>query len=186
MVKQEKDYLKQQKKKYLRYTIYWTIGVLAVFVIGIAITGERANYFTLASGLLVVGLALHFSRFMAYRKFKDGDEDYSNYLEGMKGDYNIIHSAVIPDVRATLLVEHIVVTSRNIYFLCYNEQMLKHNRLALENRLLAKGISLKAIQFVKVDTMNALKNIALKIEKDAYFASEALEEKTQIVQELLM
>ena len=186
MIKQETDYIKKQKKKYSIYTGIWTLVVVIVYGIGIMITGERANIFTIISGFLVIGLALSLSRLCVYLKFKDGNSREGEILETMKGSYSLFHSCIIPDARATILIEHIVVTSRSIYFLVCNEEVLKKNRLWLENRLKAKGIEIKQIHFVKLDTENNLKNTMVKIEKDACYTSEKLEEHTQLIQELIM
>lgn len=186
MIKQEKDYIKKQKKKYSIYTLIWTLVVLGTFGIGIWITGDRANIFTIIAGFLVIGLALSLSRLCVYLKFKDGNAAYGTLLETMKGNYSLFHSCVIPDARTTVLIEHIVVTSRSIYFLVYDEEVLKKNRLWLENRLKAKGVALKQIHFVKLDHENSVKNTMVKIEKDACYTSESLAEYTQLIQELIM
>ena len=186
MIKQEKDYIRRQKKKYGIYTLIWTIVVLGFYGIGIIITGERANIFTIIAGFLVIGLALSLSRLCVYFKFKDGNTAYSELLETMKGSLSIFHSCIIPDTRTTSFVEHIVVTSRNIYFLVYDEEVLRKNRLWLENRLRAKGIELKQIHFIRLDHENSVKNAMIKIEKDACYTSEKLEEYTQLIQELIM
>lgn len=186
MVKQEKDYIGKQKKKYFIYILISTAVILAFFIFGIVLTGGRENIFTLASCFLVIMLALHISRLISYMKFKDGNAEYAEQLEQMKGSYNIFHSAIIPDVRATIMIEHIVVTSKSIYFLTQNEDVLKKNRLWLENRLVAKGIYLKAIHFIRLTDLISVKNAVSKIEKDALVSDNQLNEYTQIIEELLM
>lgn len=186
MIKQEKDYIKKQKKKYGIYTLIWTVIVFGVFGIGIMLTGERANIFTIFAGFLVIGLALSLSRLCVYLKFKDGNAEYSTMLEQMKGHMHLFHNCIIPDARATILIEHIVVTSRNIYFLVYDEGVLKKNRLWLENRLKAKGMTFSEIHFIQLTHENSVKNAMMKIEKDACYTSERLEEYTRLIEELIM
>ncbi len=186
MIKQDKDYIKKQKKKYSIFTGIWILVVTVVYGIGIIITGERANIFTIIAGFLVIGLALSLSRLCVYLRFKDGNIAYGTLLESMKGSYNLFHSCIIPDARTTILIEHIVITSRSIYFLVCDEDVLKKNRLWLENRLKAKGIELKQMHWMKLDTENSVKNTIVKIEKDACYTSEKLDEYTQLIQELII
>ena len=186
MIKQEKDYIKSQKKKYILYIGIWTVVVLGVFGIGFLITGERTNLFTIIAGFLVIGLALSLSRLCVYLKFKDGNRHYATLIENMKGSYNVFHSAIIPNSSVTILIEHIVVTSRNIYFLGLNEEVLKKHRLWLEKRLIAKGMDVKQLHFIHLTHENSVKNIITKIEKDACFTSENLEEYTRRIEELII
>lgn len=186
MVKQERDYIYNQKKKYLTHTLIWTAAMLVVFATGIFLTKSRANYFTVVSGLMAMGLALNLTRFISFNKFRDGDKEFAQYLENMKGSLNIFHSAIIPDTRETVLFEHIIVTARSIYFLSYKSENISKNRLWIENKLTAKGIDPKTIHFVQVDSLVSIKNNVAKIEKDACMTSEKLMENTQIIQNLLM
>lgn len=186
MVVQEKDYVEKQKKKYFKGLAIWTLAVLGVFFVGIFAFGSRKNYGTVVAGVLVLGMALNLSRYIGFSRFKDGNKEYAEILEGMKGTYNLFHSAIIPDTRGTSFFEHIVVTSRSIYVINYDANQFKKTRLALENKLQNKGIEIKQIHCVTVNSPVEVKNLALKIEKDACFTDPKIEEYTRIINELLM
>jgi len=138
MVIQEKEYIKKQKSKYLKGTIFWTALVIGIFVCGLVIMGKRETYFTVFAGVLVVGAALNVTRLIGFGKYKDGDEKWAVYLEKMKGSYDIFHSAIIPDNRGTVYFEHVVITSKSIYFISYDDACVKKNRLWLENKMQSK------------------------------------------------
>lgn len=186
MVLQEKNYIKKQKNKYLKGAIIWTILVIGVYATGMILIGSRASYFTVFAGVLVVGAALNITRFIGYGKFHDGDEAMAQILENMKGSYDIFHSAVIPDNRGTAYFEHIVITSRSIYLITYDEVKLKKFRLWLENKLASKGIPMKHIHIMAIKDSVAMKNLAIRIEKDACYTSNEQEEYTKIINSMLM
>ncbi|MDF2877809.1 MAG: hypothetical protein K0S30_905, partial [Clostridia bacterium] len=77
-------------------------------------------------------------------------------------------------------------TSRNIYFLTAAKERIEKHGSWLKNRLAAKGIDSKQVHFVHIDQINAVKNIALKIEKDACYTSELLEQNSNIFKDMLM
>ncbi len=186
MIVQGCHYIEEQKKKYLKHTLIWTAVVAVLFGIGLFLAGKRENYFTVIAGVLVLGIALNLSRYIGFRKFKDGKEVSAKILEGMKGSYDLFHSAIIPDARGTAFFEHIVVTSRSMYFISESSEMIKKYRLCLENKLASKGIPMKSIHFVHVDNEVQIKNLAIKIEKDACYTNEKLGEYTKVINDLLM
>ncbi len=186
MIRQPKDYIRIQKKKFLLWTLVWAVLTALMFVGGIVLTQTRNNYFTLVAGLLILPLALNFSRLVSFLRFKDGQSEDAELLERMKGSYVIFHSAIIPDTRATVFFEHIVVTARSIYFLTTEKDTLTKHKAWLMNRLIAKGLSEKELHFVYLPETNTLKNMANKIEKDACYTSENLEKYAHILQSMLM
>ncbi len=186
MIVQTCDYVQRQKKKYLKHTFIWGLVVAVIFGLGLILAGKRENYLTVIAGVLVLGIALNLSRYIGFRKFQDGKLSYAKILEGMKGSYHLFHSGIIPDTRGTAFFDHIIVTSRSIYFISQDHEMMKKYRLTLENKLMSKGVPMKAISFNEVETEVQVKNLAVKIEKDACYSSEKLEEYTRIINDLLM
>lgn len=186
MVAQGCHYVQEQKKKYLGRTLIWMAIVALLFFTGLFLEGKRENYFTVIAGVLVLGIALNLSRYIGFRKFKDGKEEVAKLLEDMNGSYHLFHSAIIPDTRGTAFFEHIVVTSRSIYFISQSAEMIKKYRLELENKLISKGISMKAIYFMPIENEEQVKNLIVEIEKDAYYTDENLGEYAKLINDLLM
>lgn len=186
MILQEKDYIKRQKKKYSIHACIWTIIVFILFGIGVLLTGTRSNLFTISACLMAIVAALFITRLISFNRFKDGNEELVRYLEGMKGDYHLFHSGIVLDAKGTSYFEHIVVTSRNIYFISYDEQVVKKNRLRIEENMVSKGLSSKHIHLLVVSNEKQMKNIVHRIEKDAVYLDGKLEEYSKIISETLM
>lgn len=186
MVIQGCHYVQEQKKKYLTHTLIWLIVVAILFGVGVLIAGKRENYFTVIAGVLVLGLALNLSRYIGFRKFKDGREEEAKLLEDMKGNYHLVHSAIIPHTKGTAFFEHIIVTSKRIYLISYSREMIKEFRLQLTNQLMTKGIALKALCFITIESKEELKDLILEIEEDAYDTDNNLGENAKIINDLLM
>lgn len=186
MVIQGCHYVREQKKKYLTHTLIWLIVVAILFISGLLLVGKRENYFTVVAGVLVLGLALNLSRYIGFRKFKDGREEEAQLLEEMKGSYHLIHSAIIPDTKGTAFFEHIIVTSKRIYLISYSKEMIKQYRLQLTNKLMTKGIALRSLSFITIEDKEELKDLILEIEEDAYVTDQNLEENARIINDLLM
>ena len=186
MVVQTCDYVERQKKKYLKHTLIWAVVVAFLFGAGFVLAGKRENYLTVIAGVLVLGIALNLSRYIGFSKFHDAKISDAKILEGMKGSYRLFHSAIIPDTRGTAFFEHIVITSRSIYFIGQDSQMIKKYRLGLENKLMSKGVPMKGISFNQVESEVQVKNLVAKIEKDACYTSEKLDEYERIINDLLM
>lgn len=186
MIQQEKDYIARKKKKYLTQTIIWSLGVACIFLIGLIVMGNRESYFTVFAGVMVMGVALNLSRWIGYRRFQDGNVLYAQSLEEMKGSYILFHSAIIPDVNITAYFEHIIVTTKNIYILSYDEERIKKHRIWLENKLQSKGLELKQIHFILLNSLDGVKNIVEQVEKDTCSVDEELKENAKIINDLLM
>lgn len=186
MIIQEKNYIDKQKKKYLKGTFLWLFIIAAVYCAGLLITRTRGSFFTVFSGVLVIGAALNFTRLIGYGKYKDGHLEWATRLEQMKGGYDLFHSCIMPDTRGTYYFEHIIVTSRSIYLLSYEDTMIKRGRLGLENKLMSKGIPNKSIHIVAVHNEGEVKALCSKIERDACFTSTKKDEYTTIINEMLM
>ncbi len=186
MTLQNRNYISEQKKRYLRNTLLWTIVVVAAFFSGLIIFKTRESYFTVFSGVMVIGVALNFSRYIGFSKFKDGKEEYADLLESIKGNYKLFHSVIIPDNRGTAFFEHLMITSKGLYFLGYQDQVIRTCRLWLENKLASKGIPLEQMHFITLENTAHLKDIILEIEKDNGYLDERLEEYSKVINDLLM
>ena len=186
MILQEKNYIRKQKKKYLIHSCIWTGMVLILFGLGMFLTQTRSNYFTISACIMAIVASLFIARLISFNRFKDGDEAKAHILEAMKGSYEIFHSGIIIDATSTSYFEHIVVTSRNIYLIGYNEEKVKKNRLATEKYLVTKGIPAQCIHFLVAKNEVQIKNIALKIERDACVTNGKLEEYSKMINEILM
>ena len=186
MILQEKTYIKKQKKKYLIHSCIWTVIVFVLFGLGLLFTKTRSNYFTISACVMAIVAALFISRFISFSRFKDGDEAKACILETMKGCCQIFHSGIIIDDAGTSYFEHIVVTSRGVYLIGYDEAKMKKYRSATERSLVNKGIPAKCIHFLIVRNEVQMKNIALRIEKDACITNGKLEEYSKMINEILM
>lgn len=186
MILQEKNYIRQQKKRYLIHSCIWTGIVFVLFGLGLHLTKTRSNYFTISACVVAIVAALFISRFISFNRFKDGDEAKAGLLEKMKGSYQIFHSGIITTTSGTSYFEHIVVTSRSIYLISYDEEKMKKYRLAAEKSLVNKGISVKSIHFLVAKNEVQMKNITLRIEKDACVTGGKLEEYSKMINEILM
>lgn len=186
MIKQEKDDITKRKKKFLIMSLVWGCSVFAISLIGFIMTRSKNNYLSLIAIMLVLPLAQNITRFISVNRFKDPNPEYAAVLEQMKGSYQLFHSAVIADTMGTVLFEHLIVTSKSIYLLSCNKNSIDANSGWIQNRLSAKGIERKQIHFIHIASINNIKNAALKIEKDACYTSEVLDQNTKTVETMLM
>ena len=186
MIKQEKDYIKSKKKKHLLQACLWGGLMIVIFIVGLFVMKERANTFTLIAALLVLPFALHLTRYFSYAKYKDPSPKQSTILERMKGTYALYHSVIMPDSTGALYFAHVVVTSRNIYFMSKDETMISKAKAMLANRLKSKGIQATQLKFIHTSDATSIKNAALKIQKDACFSDEQLGNNTKIIDSMIM
>lgn len=186
MVKQTKDYIKEKKKKHLLHSILWGSIMLAIFIVGLVVMKTRNTEFTLVAALFTLPMALNLTRYFAYRKFKDPNPKHASLLEHMKGTYNLYHSVIIPDSTTTLYFEHVVVTSRNIYFITKDEAVITKAKPILNVRLTPKGITQGAQRFIHASDTTAIKNACLKIQKDACFSDEQMGNTSKILEVMVM
>ncbi len=186
MIKQEINYIAERKNKFLKMALIYAAIIIVIYTAGILIVKTRSSYYTLGAALFVMPLAQNIVRFMSFNRFKDPSVEFGAVLEAMKGSYHLFHSAIIPDHTVTVLFEHVIITSRSIYFLTYDENIILKHKSWLQNRLTAKGITLKDIYFIHITHMSSIKNAALKIEKDACYRGEMLDQHTKIIEAMIM
>ena len=186
MIAQKYGYILNQKRKYLKHTLIWGIIVAVIFFSGLLILKKRETYFTVMSGVMVMGVALNLSRYIGYSRFKDGNKDYANVFDNIKIDNYIFHSAIIPNVNNTAFFENIIVTNNNIYFIAETEERSDKYRLMLENVLKNKGIALQNILFYYSEDIIQVEKLVKQIEVNDISNMERLEEYKRIVENLLM
>ncbi|MEG1829420.1 MAG: hypothetical protein RR309_08360 [Cellulosilyticaceae bacterium] len=186
MIKQSRDYIAKRKKHFLMMSGIWTLIIVGLFLFGIAITKDRGNMFTVLAAVMTLGLAQNITRLISFGRYKDPKEKHSKILDNMKGSLGIYHSAVIPDTTATVFFEHIVVTSRNIYFISKDKEMIEKTKGWLAGRLDNKGINSGNIHFIIATDSKGIKNASIKIEKDACYTSEGLDKHNKIIEAILM
>lgn len=186
MIKQEINYIAKRKKKFLMMSFICGLVVAGFFITGLFIVKTRSNYFTLVAALFVLPLSQNMTRFISFSRFKDPDAEYGKLLEQMKGSYYLFHSAIMPDQTTTAFFEHVIVTSKSIYFLSYHEEIIQKYKIGLQSKLSAKGVALKNIHFIPISHFNSIKNTAFKIEKDACYRDEMLEQHAKLLEAMMM
>lgn len=186
MIKQRKDYIQNKKKHHLIRALIWGSIVLIIFGIGLAVMSTRESKFTLVAALFVLPFGLHLTRYFSYAKYKDPGPKEASVLEHMKGTYTLYHSVIIPDSTTTFYFEHVVVTSRNIYFITKDEEGMSKAKPILNLRLKSKGLAESQLRYIHGSDLTAIKNASLKIQKDACFSDEQLGNNTKIIDAIIM
>ncbi|MGL6175325.1 MAG: hypothetical protein ACRC1P_12045 [Cellulosilyticaceae bacterium] len=186
MVKQDKTYIAKRKKHFLVQTVIWAVAIIVVFSIGILLTKERGNIFTIFAAIMTLGFAQNLTRFISFNRYKDPKIGHAEILEEMKGNLALYHGAIVPDTTMTVYFEHVVVTAKSMYFISSNKVLIQKTKSWLSNRLMNKGIGESSIHFVIASDEKAIKNASLKIEKDACLASDELEKNINIIEAMLM
>lgn len=186
MIKQDRNYIAKRKKHFLMFSGIWAIMIIGFFLVGIAITKSKGNMFTVLAAVMTLGLAQNITRFVSFSRYKDPKEKHSKILDNMKGSVGIYHGAIIPDTTATVYFEHIIVTSRSIYFISQDKELIQKTKSWLSNRLVSKGVPSENIHFVTATDSKGIKNASIKIEKDACYTSEGLDKNSKIIEAILM
>lgn len=165
MIKQEKNYIKKQKKKYLLAGIVWSLIVLIIFGIGLLLTGTRANLFTVCACVIAIVASLFITRFISFSRYHDGDEAYAKLLENMTGDYALFHSAIIPGQKGTAYFEHVVVMNQVIYFISYTKEQVKQYRTWIIDGLSLKGIGAAHVHFIVAKDIKQMEQHVARLQK---------------------
>lgn len=186
MIKQKRNYIKEQKRNHLIKALIWAAVILIIVITGFVLLKTRTSYFTVVASVLVLPFALHITRFLAYGKYKDPCPKQAALLENMKGSYGLYHSAIIPDNTCTLYFEHIIATTKNIYFISSNKEMIQKAKPILTLRLENKGIQINKLHFIYAESGKTIKNIKIRVEKDACLTGEALKNTMKIIDGMLM
>ncbi|MBQ1274751.1 MAG: hypothetical protein U0L26_14150 [Cellulosilyticum sp.] len=166
MILQEKDYIHKKKKKYLILSIIWTSMVIAIFIVGLVLTGTRANLFTVSACLLAIVASLFITRCISFGRYKDGDKERAKMLEDLKGNMHIYHSGIVPYDKGTAYFEHILVTTEKIYFIAYTKEQVEKYGKWVQEVLGGKGISSKQIKFLVAQDKDQMKKHTDRIEKE--------------------
>ncbi|MBP3887481.1 MAG: hypothetical protein J6F30_07470 [Cellulosilyticum sp.] len=166
VILQEKNYIAQQKKKYLIYSIIWTAVVLVTFGVGLLITKTRANLFTVSACLTAIVAALYITRLISFSRYNDGDFERANMLESISGNYHIYHSAIVPLEKGTAPFEHIMVTESKIYFIAYTKQQITQYREDIKVLLGQFGIASQHLCFLVAQDVSQMKQHTNRIKKE--------------------
>lgn len=186
MITQEKNYIQTRKKEFLVKSLIWAMIIIGLVMIGIVLTGNNGNIFTVLAAVSTLGFAQNLTRYISFRRFKDPEEKDASILEEMKGSLYIFHGTIIPDTTTTVYFEHIVVTAKSIYFISKDNTTIQKNKSWLALRLEKKGLQQTQLHFVTVADSKALKNASLKIQKDACYTNEELDKNKRIIEGILM
>ena len=165
MVKQEKNYIKRQKKKYLLAGIIWSIIVLIIFGTGLLLTKTRANLFTVFACVIAIVASLFITRFISFCRYHDCDEACAESLESMSGDYALYHSAIIPSNKGTAYFEHVAVTSQAIYFISYTKEQVMQYRTWIIEGLGSKGIGASHVHFIVAKDLKQMEQHVTRLQK---------------------
>lgn len=166
MILQEKNYITKQRKKYLIYSVIWTIIVFVLFVAGFLLTNTRKNLFTVSACLMAIVASLYITRCISFSRYKDGDSERAELLEKMGGDYHIYHSAIIPLEKETARFEHIIVSETKIYFIAYTKAQVTKQREAIQTLLAHWGIAPQHLCFLVAQDVSQMKQHTNRIKKD--------------------
>ncbi|HHX59728.1 MAG TPA: hypothetical protein GX707_03160 [Epulopiscium sp.] len=187
MIKREKNYLTQKKKKYILMSVIWLFIMFGIFWTGYILNNTRNNVFTVFAAVLVLPAAQYMTQLFAILKFKDPDIEASNQLELIKGNYNLFHSVLIPDLTEIIYFDHIVVTGTKIYCIIDNVTDIAKQKEIFDKKIKAKGISLKAIVYVDQNKTKDMGNLFKQIEVNAAIENEInLKEQTQLITQMMM
>ena len=186
MVKREKDYLKKQKKKYLRGTIIWLIIMLSIFSLGYFLNRTRNNIFTVIAALFVLPVAQDMTKLIAILKFNDPDAEISKRLEEIKGDYSLFHGILVPDQSSVYYYDHILVTGSKIYCIIDSATNIAKKKEVFEKKIKAKGIPLKTVIYIENYKTKTKGNMFKKIERNVEISNENLNEYTQLIAQMMM
>lgn len=186
MIKQDKMYIAKRKKHFLVQAIIWAVAIIVVFSIGIMLTQERGNIFTIFAAIMTLGFAQNLTRFISFNRYRDPKVEHAEILEGMQGNLAIYHGAIIPDTTMTVYFEHVVVTAKGMYFISSDKAVVQKTKSWLSNRLMNKGIGEGYIHFITASDEKAIKHVSLKIEKDTCLISDELDKNINIIEAMLM
>lgn len=192
MILQEKNYIAQQRKKYLIYSVIWTLVVFTLFITGLLLTKTRANLLTVSACIMAIVAALYITRWISFSRYKDGDCKSAELLEEMSGDYHVYHSAIIPLTKDVARFEHVIVTGNIIYFVAYTKEQVVNHREEIQELLASRGIAMQHLCFLVAQDVNQMKQHANRIEKDMEknhpkgTTSEQLDVYSKKISEILM
>jgi hypothetical protein len=185
MIKQNKQYIQTRKKHFLSIAIICALVIIGFMLVGFYITKERVSLFTIAAGLMVIPCAQYFTRYISFNRFKDPDEMKSVRLDTIKGNLSIYHGCIIIQERYTLFADHIVLTSKNIYFMYEKEKDLVEGKKHMISSLTAKGINIDAIRLEAITSKEKWEGLLQEIEQEALL-TDSLERKEAIIEGILM
>ena len=187
MIKREKDYLAKKKKKFLRGSIIWSLIVFGIFITGYGLNNTRSNIFTVVAAVLVLPIAQNLTQLLTLWKFKDPNLERSNELEGIKGNYSLFHSVLVPDIKEIMYFDHILVTGTKIYCIINRHANLPKIKSMFNKKIKAKGIPLSAVVYVDLSQTKDMGNLFKTLETNAAIQNqENLNEFTHLIAQMMM
>jgi len=164
LIKQEVNYLQRRKKFFLIRTLTWATVILAIFIIGIIITKNRANYFTILAAVLTLGLAQNLTRYLTFRKYKLPDAEFAKDID-IVNDAIIYHSVIIPTAKGDKYFPHIILKANLIFFVVYDPQPTRNLDDVFYNKFIAKGIDRAHLHFCSIQSSESLSKLLDQINK---------------------
>ncbi len=186
MIKQEDNYIRSKKNKYLKMSIIWMSIVLIIFFAGIIVSKQRANYFTVVAAVLVISLAQNLTRYIAIRRFNSPSKEHVSILNTIKGDCYLYHGVLLPDTKKIHFIDHVIITENHIYFIAQDIKTIDNVKDWLVKGLSKKGINQKELQFINIKDEKQVKEAAKSIEKELQIKGSMLDQKSEILEAMMM
>lgn len=186
MIKQDENYIRSKKSGYLKRSLVWIGIVFAIFLVGIIVTKQRANYFTVVAGVLVIPLSQNLTRYIAFRKYNPPNKEHASILSSIKGDYYLYHGVLIPDSKTIYFFDHVIITEKCIYFIAEDNKNIEKVKKWIIEALSAKGISQNEIKFLNIEDEQYLRGAAKNIEKEMQPKGTTFDEKSEILEAMMM
>ena len=186
MIKQDENYIRSKKNRYLKMGLVWIGIVLAIFLAGVIVTKQRATYFTVVAAVLVIPLSQNLTRYVAFRKFNPPDKEHASILNRIKGDYYLYHGVLVPDAKTIHFFDHVMVTEKYIYFIAEDKETIDKVKNWIIETLSAKGITQKELKFINIKDEQNIKVVAKNIEKEIQPKATMIDEKSEILEAMMM
>jgi len=148
---QEADYIQKRKKKYLTYTLIFFVIMMMIFLIGFIITRTRKNIFTVIAAVFTLVVAQYGVQFFSIIHFKDGDKKIAEVISNLPEDYIVWNSALLGDQIGMTLIEHIIISDKEI--ICLYDVKNNHYQKNLDTmKRIAQNKGLKEyLKFIKIE-----------------------------------
>ena len=117
MIKQNPQYLKEQKKKYIFYTFILLVLMLSNYVFGLWLTKTSKNIFTIVSVFFILGVAQMSARLVVYLPYKDPQKDWLDQFKDLPESYILWNSALITNGQKNAYFDSLLISNSKIYCL---------------------------------------------------------------------
>lgn len=130
-------YINHVKKRNLTFGISGIIAMLAIYMIGLMVTGTNANAATLIAVLMALPAAQMLTRYFSLSSYKSTDEVLAELIDAAGAE--AIYELVIVYGKSTYYVEAASVSSRGLEILSEDTKISNRDLASL---LRAKGLTL--------------------------------------------